>query len=60
MAKIRFNAQIKTCPFPKHEGRLWTDIIEDDRQYVEWLVSGEGPPMSDLQYDYLINLLEEI
>lgn len=47
------------CPFPKHEGKRWEDVIAEDRQYVEWLVSGSGPNMSVFLYEHLIELLEE-
>lgn len=47
------------CPFPKHKDKLWAEVIEEDREYVEWLVSMEGPDLSDMLYDFLIDLLEE-
>lgn len=47
------------CPFPKHRGKLWEDVLEEDPQYVEWLVSGEGPAMSDALYEHLTIWLEE-
>lgn len=48
----------KYCHFPKHEGKLWVDVIAEDRQYVEWVVSGGGPYIEDRLYDYLMDLLE--
>ncbi len=50
------------CPFTKHPGKLWRDVLEEDRLYVEWLVSGnDGPttPIDDELYDHLIGLLED-
>ena len=47
------------CPFPKHRDRLWTEVVEEDRHYVIWLVGPEGPTMSEELYDHLIELLEE-
>jgi len=25
------------CPFPKHKGRTWEDVINDDPRYVKFL-----------------------
>lgn len=47
------------CPFPKHKGRLWASILEDDPQYVHWVVSMEGPPLTNDQYDHIMVLLED-
>lgn len=47
------------CPFPKYKYRLWVEVVSEDRKYVEWLVSGEGPEMSDALYDHLMDLLEK-
>lgn len=50
---------LKFCPFKKHLGRSWNDIVTIDRAYVEWLVSGEGPENLDPELeDVLIDLLE--
>lgn len=49
----------ETCPFPKHRDRPWSDVLEDDRPYLEWLVSGEGPDMDEGLYDLITDLLEE-
>ena len=51
-------SRLETCPFPKHRGVPWEDVVEDDRRYVEWLVGGEGPEMDDELYDHLMELLE--
>lgn len=50
----------KTCHFPKHGGELWVDVVAEDRQYVEWLTSGDvtAPELDDLLYEYLMSLLE--
>ena len=47
------------CKLPKHKDEYWSDIIEEDRDYVEWLVSGNGPVVSEELYEYLIELLEQ-
>lgn len=47
------------CPFPKHQGEEWADVVDEDRRYVEWLISAEGPEMDQELYDYLEDLLEE-
>ena len=53
-------SDVEICPFPKHEGREWVDIIQDDRAYMEWLVSGEPDfELWDELETYLIDLLEE-
>lgn len=50
---------IEICRFPKHEGKLWEDIVEEDRPYVDWLLGVEGPNMEDGLYEYLTELMEE-
>lgn len=47
------------CPFPKHRGERWEDVLEDDRRYLEWLVSHEGPDLGEELYETLMDLLEE-
>lgn len=50
----------KYCRFPKHKGKHWQEVIEEDRPYVEWLVSGEHDmTLNDDLYDYLMELLED-
>ncbi len=51
--------QHSTCPFPKHRDKDWVDVIEEDRPYVEWLVSADGPDMGTEMYDFVMDLLEE-
>ena len=46
----------KICPFAKHQGELWSDVIEEDRDYVEWLTKQDW--LSDELHKYLIELLE--
>ena len=46
------------CPFPKHEGEKWVDVVENDSEYIEWLLSGEGPYLSERLTDKLTWLLE--
>ena len=50
---------IEVCPFPKHRDKDWVDIIWEDREYVEWVLSGAGPDMGLEMYDYVMDLLEE-
>jgi len=47
------------CGFPKHQGIPWEDVLSEDRPYVEWLISGEGPQMEDELYDFLEEMLTE-
>ncbi len=48
------------CLFPKHKGRRWIDIVIEDRDYVEWLVSGEPDfELWDWLYEMLMDLLED-
>ncbi len=46
------------CQMPKHKGELWEDVLVEDRPYMEWLVSGDGPELGVVLYDYLMELLE--
>lgn len=50
--------RLTRCPFPKHRGELWEDVVAEHRRYVEWLVSGDGPEIDEELYDRLIDLLE--
>lgn len=62
MAKIKITAdhnEMLFCPFPKYKDWPWMDVLSEDPKYVEWLVSGKGPKMSDQLYDLLIELLEK-
>lgn len=47
------------CPFPQYRDVPWDTVVEEDRAYVRWLVSGEGPDLEPAFYDFLTNLLEE-
>jgi hypothetical protein len=46
------------CFFPKHKGKLWTDIIQDDPEYIEWLVWSYDGEIDEETYDLLVDLLE--
>ena len=64
MVRIDVNksALLRVCQFPKHEGESWYDILEEDRRYIEWIVSLDGPGvphLSPILYEFLIELLEE-
>jgi DNA polymerase III epsilon subunit-like protein len=37
--KVIPDNDITICPFKKHEGRLWVDVIRVDRDYIYWLLS---------------------
>lgn len=50
----------KTCRFPKHKGKLWTDILEEDKDYVIWIYFSADSNLSDQEYEYLEELLEEV
>lgn len=47
------------CPYPKHSGKTWIEIAEEDRAYLEWLISKDGPPMTDERYDAIVEALED-
>lgn len=47
------------CRFPEHDGERWVDVLDSDRPYMEWLVSGKGPFMPSELYDAVMELLEE-
>lgn len=58
MAKIP-QLDLTRCWFPKYRGQLWTDVVKEDKHYIEWLVSiDSGIKLTDSQYDYLQNILE--
>lgn len=59
MKERRAMYEDRICRFPKHEGKLWEDILEEDREYIDWLVSGDGPEIDSDLYDYLMELLED-
>lgn len=46
------------CPFPKHKGEPWDDVVEEDPQYIRWLIY-EGPPLDDELFAFLSNLIGE-
>ena len=48
-------AEIERARIDELQGR----VVVEDRPYVEWLVSGDGPEMSDELYDHPIDLLED-
>jgi len=50
---------VTLCYYPKHQGREWTEVVKDDRGYVEFLVSDKGPQMPEERFDMLTDLLEE-
>ena len=51
---------LEYCLFPRHEEELWTDVIEKDRGYVEWLVSLAGPEdLNPILSELLLELLED-
>jgi hypothetical protein len=49
----------EVCPFKKHKGKLWKEVAEEDPEYVDWILSFEGPRLTDEQYDYIYNVAEE-
>lgn len=34
------NNDISVCFFKKHQGKLWKDVVKQDRDYVLWLLNG--------------------
>ena len=53
------SVELERCQFNKHKDKLWIEVVEEDPDYVEWLISGEGPEMGIALYDYLTELLED-
>ena len=49
---------LEFCPFPKHRGTPWAVVLDEDRRYVEWLVSGDGPPLDPDLEEHLIEGLD--
>lgn len=58
MPKIPKQPDIEICRWPKHRNVPWTEVVQEDRPYMEWLVSEGGPPMTDEQYDFIMEVLE--
>lgn len=46
------------CNFTKHRGKLWSDVLKDDRQYVEWLVGNNKLQVAE-DRDKLIKMMED-
>ncbi len=36
------------CPFPKHQGEPWEDVVENDREYVHWILYESEMDLQDL------------
>jgi hypothetical protein len=50
----------RRCPYAKHVGRPWPEVVERDRPYAEWLVSMDGPhTLPEEDYDEIMDLLED-
>ena len=47
------------CGLSKHRGKLWEDLVEEDKAYLEWCISMYGPSLNDQTYDHIVDLLEE-
>ena len=50
---------LERCTFPKYRGALWEHVIQRDEKYVSWLISVDGPDISDALAEALELLLEE-
>ena len=59
MPKIPQQPNPEICNFPKHKGRPWTEVVKNDASYMEWLISFEGPPMTEELYNTIVSVLEE-
>lgn len=48
------------CPFPKHEGKLWTEVADEDPEYLMWLIMNDDSPVElhSLLMDFLTELAE--
>jgi len=50
----------RVCPFRKHKGKPWTEVVKEDPEYVEWLVSFDCTVQIERSlYEYLVFILEE-
>jgi len=49
---------LKMCPFPEHYGAEWAELAHINRNYLHWLISGEGPDMDPDMEEHIVNLLE--
>lgn len=50
---------LRICYFPKYRDMLWTDVIEEDRKYVEWIAFGDHDlDIVDDLHEKLVELLE--
>ena len=57
---FRTNVSRPICQFPKHRGKDWVDVVDEDREFCEWIVSGEHEMViEEVLYDYLMDLLED-
>lgn len=45
-----------TCPFTKHRGKLWAEVLKEDSGYVEWIVGNNKLQNKD-EHDKLYKLL---
>jgi hypothetical protein len=57
--RVRTSSGDDVCGFPKHEGKPWTLVIEEDPDYVSWILSGEGPLIGPTLYEKLTEMMEE-
>ena len=48
------------CHFKKYRGKEWTVVVREDPDYVEWLLSMDGPEIDGELYDYLTDLIENV
>jgi len=53
------NDRFTYCPFTKHKGIRWIEVVQDDVQYVEWLLDSEDADVDDSMHEFLTNLLED-
>lgn len=53
------NIKAPICNFPKHKGEKWSDIVKEDREYVEWILYEANFDLDFVLVEYLEDLLEE-
>lgn len=47
---------VTICPFPRHKGTSWKDVVKKDKEYCEWLLTA-GKIRNKLMVDYLKGIM---
>ncbi len=55
-----FGNSLTHCPFPKHKGEKWEDVICEDEDYIHWLLDIDNDlDLSNEMVEMLETLIEE-